>query len=137
MWKEKCQRSKGDQCSFRQESNDRAQKPDDNAATPSEPFLVTRSKCVEEKKYPRQESPWSHSSTIEQILFERYLFANALRILASSRVPFFTKQKRVAKPGISVCSRIIKLMNNRTKRRRRVTVPTKEERATTIMLWQL
>ena len=37
QWKEKGQCSKGDQCSFRHESNDRAQKPDHNAATPSEP----------------------------------------------------------------------------------------------------
>ena len=37
QWEEKGQCSKGDQCSFRHESNDRAQKPDHNAATPSEP----------------------------------------------------------------------------------------------------
>ena len=35
-------------------SNDRAQKPDHNAATPSEPSFSTRSKCVEEEKYQRQ-----------------------------------------------------------------------------------
>ena len=44
QWKEKGQCSKGDQCSFRHESDDCAQqKPNPNAATLSEP--------VEEKKY--------------------------------------------------------------------------------------
>ena len=52
QWKEKAQCSKGDQCSFSHESKDRAQKPEHTAATPSE--QPTRSKCVEEKKYPRQ-----------------------------------------------------------------------------------
>ena len=37
QWKENGQCSKGDQCSFRHESNARAQNPDHNAATPSEP----------------------------------------------------------------------------------------------------
>ena len=48
----------------------------------------------------------------------------------------FTKQKRVAKPGISVWSRIIRLMNNETKSQRKATIPT-EEKATTRMLWLL
>ena len=53
QWKEKGQCSKGDKCSFRHESNDRAQqKPIPKAATPSEPSMNdTWSKCVEEKKY--------------------------------------------------------------------------------------
>ena len=49
----------------------------------------------------------------------------------------FAKQKRVAKPGISVCSRITRLMNNQTKSQRKATVPTKEEKATTRMLCQV
>ena len=36
-WKEKGQCSKGDQCSFRNETQDRAQKPEHTAATPAEP----------------------------------------------------------------------------------------------------
>ena len=48
QWKEKDQCSKGDQCSFRHESNDRAQKLDHNAATPSEPSM-TRSRSVSKK----------------------------------------------------------------------------------------
>ena len=49
QWKEKGQCSKGDQCSFRHESNDRAQKPDHNAATPSEPSL-SRGRSVSKKR---------------------------------------------------------------------------------------
>ena len=47
-WKEKGQCSQGDRCSFHHESNDRSKNPEPKAAN------VTRSKCVEEKKYPRQ-----------------------------------------------------------------------------------
>ena len=54
QWKEKSQCSKRDQCSFLHESNDRARKPEQTTATPSEPSFFTRSKCVEEEKYPRQ-----------------------------------------------------------------------------------
>ena len=43
----------------------------------------------------------------------------------------FTKQKRVAKPVISVCSRIARLMKNQTKSQRNAIIPTKEEKATT------
>ena len=46
----------------------------------------TRSKCVEEEKYPRQKSPLCHSSTTVQILFERYLHANVFWVLASTRM---------------------------------------------------
>ena len=37
----------------------------------------------------------------------------------------FTEQKRVAKSGMSVCCRIIRLMNNQTKSLRKATIPTK------------
>ena len=50
QWKEKVQCSKGNQCSFRHESNDRAQrKPNPNAATPSEPSM-TRGRSVSRKR---------------------------------------------------------------------------------------
>ena len=49
----------------------------------------------------------------------------------------FTKLKRGAKPGISVCSRIIRLTNNQTKSPKRTTIPTKEEKVTIGMLWKL
>ena len=47
------------------------------------------------------------------------------------------KLKRDAKPVISVCSRIIRFMNNQTKNQRKAINPTKEEKATTRMLWLL
>ena len=54
-WKEKGQCSEGDQCSFRHESNDRAPKPDHNAATPSEPSL-SRGRSVSRKRSMRGKS---------------------------------------------------------------------------------
>ena len=48
QWNGKSQCSKGDQCSFRHESNDRAQKPDHNAATLFEPSL-SRGRSVSKK----------------------------------------------------------------------------------------
>ena len=47
--------SKGDQCSFWHESNDRAQKPEHNAATPSEPS-VSRGRSVSRKRSIRGKS---------------------------------------------------------------------------------
>ena len=74
QWKEKSQCSKGDQCSFRHESDARA-KPTPKAAPPSEPSMNdTRSKRVEKKKRQRQRSDWQNYSTTVQILFERYLY---------------------------------------------------------------
>ena len=55
QWKGKGQCAKGDQYSFRHESNDRA-------------------KCVEKTKRQRRKSDWQNSSTTVQILFERYLY---------------------------------------------------------------
>ena len=55
QWKEKGQCSKGKQCSFRHESDDRAQKPDHNAATPSEPSM-TRGLSVSRKSSIRGKS---------------------------------------------------------------------------------
>ena len=48
QWKEKGQCSKGDQCIFQHESDDRAQKPDHTAATPSEPS-VSRKRSIRGK----------------------------------------------------------------------------------------
>ena len=55
QWKEKDQSSKGDQCSFRQESNDRAQKPEHIAATPSEPSM-SRGRSMSRKSSIRGKS---------------------------------------------------------------------------------
>ena len=70
QWKEKAQCSKGDRCSFRNESNDRAQKPEDAAATPSEPFFSRGRSVSKKKKDPWQKWPWCQSPTTVQILFE-------------------------------------------------------------------
>ena len=55
QWKEKGQCSKGDQCSFRHESNDSAHKPEHNAATLSEPS-VSRGRSVSRKRSIRGKS---------------------------------------------------------------------------------
>ena len=49
QWKEKGQCSKGDQCSFRHESNDRERKPTPKAATLSEP-LSTRGRSMSRER---------------------------------------------------------------------------------------
>ena len=122
QWKEKGQSSKGDQCCFRHESNDRAQKPDHNAATPSKPSL-SRGRSVSKKRRIRGKN--NHGATLRQPcrLFEGYLHAIVLWMLASSRVSILQNRNGLQKPWKSVCSRIIRLMNNQTKSQRKATVP--------------
>ena len=55
QWKEKGQCSKGDQCSFRHESDDRAPKPEHDAATLSEP-TVSRGRSPSRKRSARGRS---------------------------------------------------------------------------------
>ena len=64
QWKEKGQFSKGYQCSFRHESNERAQQPDHNAVTPSEPSF-SRGRSVSMKKSIRGKS--NHGSILRQM----------------------------------------------------------------------
>ena len=63
QWKEKGQCSKGDQCSFRHESNDRAQKPEHTAATPSEPSF-SRGRSVSKKRSIQGKS--NHGAILRQ-----------------------------------------------------------------------
>ena len=63
QWKEKGQCSKGDQCSFWHESNDRAQKLEPNAATPSGPSM-SRGRRVSKKRSIRDKS--NHGSILRQ-----------------------------------------------------------------------
>ena len=63
QWKEKGQCSKGDQCSFRHDSNDRAQKPEHNAATLSEPSM-TRGRSVSKKRSIQGKS--NHGAILRQ-----------------------------------------------------------------------
>ena len=51
QWKQKGQCSQGDHCSFRRETQDRAQKPEPKCRHTFRAINGTRSKCVEEKKY--------------------------------------------------------------------------------------
>ena len=135
QWKEKGQCWNGNQCSFRHESTDRAQKPTPNAAKPSEPSM-TRGRSVSRKRSIKGKSnPGAILSKTVQILFEKVLARDRLVNIGILPSVNLTKMKRVAKPGISVCSRIIKLTNNRTKSRKRATIPKKEEKVTTRMLW--
>ena len=75
--KEKGQCSQGDWCSFWHESNDRAQKPEHTAATPSEP-ASSRGRSVSRKRSIRGRS--GHGSILRKPcrLFEGYLHANVL-----------------------------------------------------------
>ena len=57
----KGQCSKGDECGFWHESNDRA-KPTPKAAPPSGP-PTSKHKCVEERERQRQKSVWEVRST--------------------------------------------------------------------------
>ena len=108
--KKKDQCSKGDQCSFPHEGSDRAQKPDRNAATHSEPPL-SRGRSVSRKRSIRGKS--NHGAILRQPC-RYHLKGTCTR---SPREYWrLQKQKRDVKLGISVCSRIIRLMNNQKKR---------------------
>ena len=63
QWKEKGQCSKRDGCSFRHESNDRAQKPTPKGATNSEPS-TTRGRSVSRKRSIRGKS--NHGAILRQ-----------------------------------------------------------------------
>ena len=63
QWKEKGPCSQGDKCSVRHESNDRAQKTEHTAATPSEP-TVSRGRSVSRKRCIRGNS--NHGSILRQ-----------------------------------------------------------------------
>ena len=62
-WKEKGQCSQGDRCSFRHETQDRAEKPEHTAATPLEPTL-SRGRSVSKKRSIRGKS--NHRSILRQ-----------------------------------------------------------------------
>ena len=136
QWKDKGQCSQGDRCSFRHESNDRAQKPEHNVATSSELSLVTKSKWVEEEISEAIITMEPFSDNRADVIW---------RVLARDRLVNFgihpnvnsAKQKRGAKRKISVCSLIIRLMNNRTKSQRKATILTKKKKTTTRMRWLL
>ena len=83
------------------------------------------------------EAKSNHGAIIPQPcrLFEKVLARDRLVNIGILPTVNSTKQKQDAKPGISVCTRIMRLMNNQTKSQRKSTIPTKEKKATTRMLW--
>ena len=137
QWKEKGHCSKEDQSSFQHESDDRAQqKPHPNAATPSGPSM-TRGRSVSRKR-----------NIIAKVILVSFFDNRAdtiWKVLARDRLVSIgifpnvnsIKTNRDVKQGTSVCSRIIRLTNNRTKSRKRATLPKREEKATTKMQWLL
>ena len=64
VWKEKDKCSQGDRCSFRHETQDRAQNPEHIAATPSEP-TSSRGRSVSRKRSIRGKS--NHGSILRQL----------------------------------------------------------------------
>ena len=83
-WKEKVQCSKGDRCSFRHESNDRALNPTPRAAPPSEPPTPRGRSAPRKRKVKGKSQTGIIQSTAVQTLFERYLHEITLWVLASS-----------------------------------------------------
>ena len=113
---------------FRHESNDRAQKPEPRAATPSEPSM-TRGGSASRKRSIRGKS--NHGSILRQPC--RYYLKGTSRDLLVSILPNVNSMKtnRDAKQG-DKC-----LFPHETKSQRKATNLTKEKEATTRMLWQL
>ena len=133
-WKEKGRCSQGDRCSFRYETQDRAQKPGQTAATPSEP-TASRGRSVSRKRSIRGKSNYG---TILRQPCRFYLKGTCTRTSCEYWHPSATsvKMKRVVRLETSVCFRTTRLMNNQIKSRKRAT-SQKEEKATTRMLWLL
>ena len=132
QWKEKVQCSRGDQCSFRHESNDRAQKPDHNAATPSEP-AASRGRRVSRKRSIRGKS--NHGSILRQPC-RYYLKGTFSRTSCEYWHPpecQCYQTKSGCKAGDKCLFPHYKVMNNQIKRTKRDT-SKKEEIAMTRML---
>ena len=116
QWKEKGQCSKGDQCSFRHETQDRAKKPQHIAATPSEPTVsrgrsVCRGREASEAKVTMGPFFDNRADFIWRVPARDRL--ENIGILSSAN---FTKQKRVVRLETSVCFHITRLMNNQNKK---------------------
>ena len=114
QWKEKGQRSKGIQCSFRLESNDRDQKPEHTAATPSEPS-TTRGRSVSKKT--SIQGKIIHGMILRQPC-RYYLKGTCTRSPREYWHPpecQFCKSETGCKAGDKCLFRIMRLMNNQTK----------------------
>ena len=98
QWKEKGQCSKGDQCSVRHETQDRAQIPEHTAATPSEP-TASRGRNVSRKRSVRGKS--NHGSILRQQC-RCYLRSTCTRTLCENSHPpesHFYKNETGCKAG--------------------------------------
>ena len=108
QWKAKGWCVRGNQCSFRHESNDHTQKPEHKAATPSEPS-VSRGRSVSRKRTIRGKS--NHGAILRQPCRYNLKGTCTCDYWLTPECQFY----KTATPGISVCSRIRRLMNNQTK----------------------
>ena len=103
--------------------------PDHTAATPSE---STASRGVESK-------PWVHSSTTVQIIWEVPVHERLVNIGIGPSANL-TKQKRSAKPGISVCSlhhKVDEQPNNKPKKGHCSHKRRENRRRILWLLWKL
>ena len=109
-----------------------------NAATLSEPSL-SRGRSVSKRSIKGRSNPGIIlRQPCRYLLFGRYLHEIALWVLASLPSVNFAKQKRDAKPRISVCSHIIRFDEQPNKKfERKGTIPKEEEKVTTRMRWLL
>ena len=110
QWKEKGQCSQGDRCSFRHDTQDRAQKPEHTAATPSEP-APSRSGSVLGREVSEAMGAFfdNRVDIIWRVHARERLVNIDIRPSANS-----IKMKRAVKQGISVYSGITRLMKNQT-----------------------
>ena len=119
QWKEKGQCSKGDQCSFRHMSDDRAPKPTPKAAPPSEPSMTrggsaSRKKEASESEVRLAEFFDNRADTIWKVLVRDHLVSIGILPNVNS-----FRKNRDAKQGTSVCSRTTRLKNNQVKKQKK------------------
>ena len=122
QWKEESQCSQGDRCRFRHEAQDRAQKPEHTAASPSEP-IVPGSRSVSKRSIRGKNN---HGSILRQQC-RYYLRGSCTRTSCEhrhfARVPIFLEMKQVARLETSVCLRITRLMNYQIQSRKNYYSP--------------
>ena len=133
QWKEKGQCSQGDRCSFRHESNDRAQKPDHNAATPCEP-TVSRGRSVSKNR-----GKSNHESMLRQPC-KYFLMGTCTRSPSKNWHPpecQFFKTETECKAGGKRMFPHHKVDEQPNKKPKKGKIPKKEEKVTIIVQWLL
>ena len=135
QYKEECQCSQGDRCSFRHETQYRAQKPEHTAATPSEPAL-SRGRSVSRKRSIRGKS--NHGSILRQPC-RYYLKGTCTRTPCEYWNPSecqFERTKTGCKSG-DTCSFPHYKVDEQPKKKkgRRMAASHKEENVKTKALW--